>query len=396
MNILAKIFKQTFWQIIGKVVTSVSTFIILAVIARNYKEAGTGTFTLALTYLTMFFLINDFGFNAHVLRKAKIEWRKLLGTKLVWSLVLVILAVVLLPFLPFATPSFSTSVLFGSLAILGSGIFITCNLIFQQKLRYDLSVAASSIGTLAYLFLVLLLSQNKMPLQYLVGSFAAGWIFIATLSLLLVKRFIRGFLPIFNFNFIKSLVKESWPIAATLVLNVVYFRADSFMIAYFRNQSEVGIYNVAYQVFQSVLVLPTFIMNAYYPLMLKSLSQVRWVGLGFLGFSSIGTIVTYVFAPLLIKLLTGGGFNGSSQSLQILSLGFPAYFLSALFMWILVTKGKYKSMLLLYAFGSLLNLILNFIYIPQFSFIAASWITIISEYVILLLQTIYLRGILLR
>ena len=166
----------------------------------------------------------------------------------------------------------------------------------------------------------------------------------------------------------------------------MYFRADAFLISYFRTPFDVGVYNVAYSVFQSALVLPTFIMNSYYPLMLKSFGNIKYVGLSLLGLSFFGTFFTLVFAPLVIEVLTGGGFAGSVQSLQILSLGFPAYFLSSLFMWIFIAKGKYKEMFLLYTSGLFLNLILNFLYIPKYSFLAASWVTVISEYFILLIQ----------
>lgn len=393
MSILRKIISQTSWQILGKTVTSLSTFLILGIVARNYKEAGTGTFTLALTYLSMFFLIGDFGFNAHILRQKNIEWQKLLGIRIIWSGVLIALAIGLLPFLPFNL-DLKQTILFGSLAILGSGIFITCNLIFQQRLRYDLSVLSSSIGTFIYLILILVFTQNKVYLPALALAFTTGWIFIAGTSLLFAYFSVKKLLPIFDFKFAKNLLKDCWPIAATLVLNVVYFRIDSFLIAFFRNQTEVGIYNLAYLIFQSALVLPTFIMNAYYPMMLKSFIFIKWIGLGLLGLSSVGTMITYAFAPLIIKLLSGGGFIGSSESLQILSLGFPAYFLSSLLMWILITKGEYKKMLAIYTSGLFLNLFLNFFYIPQYSFFAASWVTVISEYFILLMQAVILRGIL--
>jgi len=117
---------------------------------------------------------------------------------------------------------------------------------------------------------------------------------------------------------------------------------DSFMIAYFKSLSDAGIYNVAYSVFQTALVLPTFIMNAYYPMMLKTFHGLKRVLLGLLGLSLLGTVLTLIFSPLFIKILTGGGFSGSSESLQVLSLGFPAYFVSSLLMWILIAKGKYK------------------------------------------------------
>jgi len=147
---------------------------------------------------------------------------------------------------------------------------------------------------------------------------------------------------------------------------------------------------VAYSVFQSALVLPTFIMNSYYPMMLKTFHGIKVVLLGLFGLAVLGTAATLILAPLIIKILTGGGFNGSTQSLQILSLGFPAYFISSLFMWILIARGRYKSMFLLYTSGLFLNLILNLLYIPKFSFIAASWTTVISEYFILGMQVVVL------
>lgn len=388
MEILTKIFKQTFWQILGKVITSLSTFIILGMVARNYGENGTGIFTLALTYLAIFYLLSDFGFNAHALKKFQIEqFSKLLGTRLVWSGILVVIAVGLLPFWPFAGVEFNQAVLFGSLAIVGSGIFVTCNLIFQSKLRYDLSVLASSIGILTSLGLFLYFAYLRLPVPYLLLAHLVGWLVIALSAL----WFVKISLPIFDKQYAYNLFKQSWPVSLTLILNVVYFRADSFMIAYFKGVSDVGIYNVAYLVFQSVLVLPAFIMNSYYPLMLRSFKEIRVVGFCLLVLSFMGVILTLILAPFIIQILTGGGFEGSARSLQILSLGFPAYFLSAILMWVMVTKGQYKTMLGIYAAGLLFNLFLNFIYIPQFSFLAASWITVVSEYLILGLLAVSLK-----
>lgn len=398
MNRIVKIIlRQTVWQLVGKGVTSFSTFIILGLVARNYGKDGTGIFTLALTYLSIFYLVSDFGFNAHVLSRVKglgfriqKEWNSLLGTRIIWSGILVILAVGLLPFWPFSTPQFAQAVVLGSLAIIASAIFTTCNLIFQSKLRYDLSVLASSLGTLFSLAIFVLLVFYKFPPSVLLGAHFIGWVVIALAALLIMRKFLHHIAPLFNFEYALTLFRKSWPIAATLTLNVLYFRADSFMIAYFRSVADVGIYNIAYSIFQAALVLPTFVMNSYYPIMLKSLGGVKLVAVSFLGLSLICTILMIIISPFAITTLTGGGFSGSVLSLQILSLGFPAYFLSSLLMWILISKGNYKRMLLLYTSGMILNLILNFIYIPQYSYIAASWITVISEYVILAMQVMVL------
>lgn len=382
-EILVKIFKQTFWQMIGKLVSSASTLIILGMVARVYQESGTGVFTLSLTYLAVFNLLSDFGFNAHIMRGAKVKWQKLLGTRIIWSIFLLILAVGLLPFWPFAQAEFIQAVIFGILAIVGFAIFTSCNLIFQKQHRYDLSVVASSTGTLVGLTVFILLSFFDLPVAFMLFPYLVSWIVISMTALFLLRRLIKNILPIFDLQYTISLFKDSWPIAVTLALNVVYFRADSFIISFYQGNHQAGIYNVAYAVFQAVLVLPTFMMNAYYPLMLKSYSKMKLVAVWLVTAAIFGTVLIFSLAPRLINILTGAGFEGSSDSLQILSLSFPAFYLSSLLMLRLITKGRYKLMLAIYTVGLIFNLILNFAYIPQFSYLAASWITVFSEYLIL-------------
>ena len=401
VEVLEKIFKQTFWQVLGKVVTVFSSVLILGIISRNYKEAGTGIITLAITYLSIFYLLVDFGFNAHELKRfnssdinPQSELRKLFGVRFVWSILLTVAAVSLLPFWSFSKMQFEQSVLFGSLAIISTGFFATCNLFFQYKVKYELSVVSSVFGVLVNLLLVWIFALYNLPVPFLLLAYLAGSAATTIIALFFLGSYKVRITPLFDFKYLKSLTKQSWPIAATLALNVVYFRADSFMIASFRGLSDAGIYNVAYSIFQSTLVLPSFIMNAYYPLMLKSFKHTKSVALGLFFLSVLGTVLTLILAPFVIGLITGKGFEGSSLSLQILSLGFPAYFMSSLLMWVLVTKNMYKKMLFIYAVGLLFNLTTNFVYIPKFSYLAASSTTVISEYLILLLQLFFLKGLL--
>lgn len=398
MQKLLKITQQTLWQLAGKVVSAGATFIVLGLVARNFGEAGTGAYTLAVTYLAIFFLLADFGFNAHVLRETKFEWQKLLGTRIIWSFVLVVLAVGLLPLWPFTTSLFAQAVMFGSLAIVASGVFVTCNLIFQKNLRYDLSILAVAVGTVFWLLIVFWFIRQNLPVSYLLLTHFLSWLVIAFVALIFVKKLIKNIALKFDFGYIKRLFQQSWPIAGTLALNVVYFRADAFILAYFKGPADVGVYNLAYSVFQSILVLPTFIMNSFYPMMLETLKnridrfsyQIKIAALGLLVLSLILSFMVYSLSFMVINLITGSGFAGSVQSLQILSLGFPAYFLSALLMWVMVAKNMYKKLLIIYGLGLAVNIAANLIFIPQHGYIAASWVTGASEYFILSLQAVIL------
>lgn len=405
MDILRRVLKQTGWQLVGKAATSISTLAVLGLVSRNYGESGVGVFTLALTYLSFFYLATDLGLNGYVLHRFQettdVEWRKLLGFRLVWVVFLIPLAFIASLFLPVESPVFSPSILLGSGALIGSALFVTSNALFQNLLRYDLSIAASSLGAFITLIAVFLVVFLRMDVPFLMVAHASGWITCGVLSVTLARKICKRISPIFDLKYAREILLSAWPVSVTLLINTIYFRADTFIVSAFWPLSDVGNYNVAYQLFQTVLVFPAFVMNSYYPVMLKLmradkikfLKQTGMVaGLMFVA-GAVCSIFVYPLSPFLVALLTGGGFKGSEESLRILSLGFPAYFASSVLMWVYMSMRRFKMILVVYLVGFAVNLILNFSFIPEYSYKAASYITGISEYLILVLQLIILYGV---
>lgn len=399
METIIKVSQQAIWQILGKAAVSFSTFLILALVTRQFGQEGTGVFTLSLTYLAFFYMPSDLGLNAYLLpnlMKGEIFWQKLLGLRILVSLFLAVAALFLVPFLPFDENNFKASVFFGVPAIVGFSIFTTSVALLQARAKYIYATISLLIGSLITLLFVYLVIINSGRVFYLTGAYAAGWLISAAVSVLAVKSLIKKVKPLIDVNFIKSTLLGAWPIALALILNTIYFRVDSFLLTYLRSFSEVGVYNVAYQLFQLILVLPTFIMNGYYPVLLRLLSDnevIFWrqLRLGFLimiGMGLIGAIFTFLLSPIVLPFITGEGFLGSVDSLQILAVSLPAFFGSAVLMWALIALKKYKSVLLIYSAGLILNFSLNYLLLPAYSYYAAAWITGISEYMILLLQII--------
>lgn len=404
MQIVSLILKQTSWQLLGKLFTSISTILIISLISRNpnFKESGVGIFTLALTYLSFFYLAVDLGINAHIIKRfnnqnLELEWRKLLGLRFILASILIIICFFGASFWPKATSEFVQSIAIGALAIYAYAAFLTSNAIFQNKLRYDLASYATLFGAAVTFALIYFLNSfNNLP--YLMIGHLVGWVVCALLSIFFVKKFINHILPIFDLKFLKQLIKEIWPFSLTLILNTLYFRVDTFILSFSKTLVDVGIYNLAFQVFQSALVIPTFIMNGFYPILISTLLEdkkkfikIFWQFLaGLFALSLVGTLLTLLLSPYIIGILVGNGFLGATTSLQILSLSFPAFFVSSLLLWVLVTLKCYKTILLIYSVGLLINLSLNLILIPKYSFIGAALVTGISEYLILILQAIIL------
>lgn len=409
MNILFKVSEQTFWQILGKIITSVTGLFILGVISRGFGEAATGVFTLTLAYLSFFFLAVDFGINPHIVSDLMQEnfsqkWQMLLGLRVLLGLFLTAVAALLILFWPVDTTFFRQSVLFGILAIVGFGIFTTTSALFQAKLRFDLYVIGILAGSLVTVTTIYFLSQAKVEASFLMVGYVAGWLVNPLVALFFVRRFTPVW-PIIDLSYSKKIILEVWPIATALIINVLYFRVDAFMLSAMKSFTEVGVYNLSYQIFQASLVLPTFIMNSFYPLMLKDFKEdisrfsrrlVR-AALLLLALSLLGVIFTFILSPFLITTISGGsGFAGSVEVLNLLSLGFPAFFLSSLLMWVLIVYKKYKTLTMIYALGLALNVILNLVFIMRYSFLGAAGVTVVSEYFILLLQVILLYPLLFK
>jgi O-antigen/teichoic acid export membrane protein len=121
----------------------------------------------------------------------------------------------------------------------------------------------------------------------------------------------------------------------------VYFRADSIVITLTRPTTEVGVYGLAYKVFEVALVFPTFFMNAVYPLMLRRNKLKKIVTNSFvllLATSLVFIVVVWVLSPFLTFIKSD--FAASIGALRVLSLGLP-FFVTSVAMWALIAlKNK--------------------------------------------------------
>jgi O-antigen/teichoic acid export membrane protein len=219
-----KVLGQTSWQILGKIVTSVLTLLTLSLITRTYGASGTGLYTLLITYLSFFYLMVDGGFNGHFLahfseQSPKQLFGHLLGLRLVLAVVLALIAIALLPLMPFADANFSLMVMLGAVTILGFAVFVSCNAFFQYHLLYQYSVFATILSAFTSIGLVVWIINSHLPLPYLVIPQVIGWLVCALASLFFVRLILRSLTFAFDLHFLQKAFWDVWPITLTLVAN---------------------------------------------------------------------------------------------------------------------------------------------------------------------------------
>ncbi|OGD84253.1 hypothetical protein A2165_01230 [Candidatus Curtissbacteria bacterium RBG_13_40_7] len=405
-----KVIYNTGAQIIGKGITAGTTLLITILIGRALGEAGYGDFTKIFVFVGYFYTLGDFGINAVYIKLADdknnfILLRSLVGLRLFITLSLAIAAILisfLIPYNPQTGIGFSPMVKLGiivaSLTIITQGLFTTANAFFQRILRYDLSTIAAICGSLVILLGTILTFIAKGGLLGYTISYVFGGLTFVFISLYLIfiktKKLI---LPKFSLAQSKIFISKSWPIGLALILNLIYFRIDVFILANTRSSAEVGLYGLAYQFFESSLAIPIFFANALYPLLavlyrsdLNQFKKQIAVWLKLLTLFSILLVFGLIMVSFFIPFIYQGRFTGSVPALQILALGTPFFFISALLWYLLIIFDKQKYLLIVYAGGAVFNVIANLIFIPRFGYLAASFITVVSEGLILLFLIIAL------
>jgi len=96
-------------------------------------------------------------------------------------------------------------------------------------------------------------------------------------------------------------------------------------------------------------------------------------------------------SPIIINLLGGSEFSQSIGVLKILSVGLVVFYLTSPISWLIVTLGYQNKLPKIYFVSAVFNLVCNLIFIPKYSFYAASWITVFSELIVLLLLIVTAR-----
>lgn len=395
-------------QVLGRFISSLSTFLITIFLARNYGATGYGDFTKMSVYISVFYLLIDFGMNAAVLKKIhdKKEQKEALFSSLIilrslFAALLIFISLSLLSFLPFnpwKNEGFSPLVRFGIIllapTIFTQGLVTSFNAIFQDALRYEQATLSILVGSAVTLLSVYLLGQSSAPLPLTAFSFVLGGIASVVVAYFLCRKILSLHLNFTALNrpLLKGILLSSLPLGITLLFNTIHFRADIFVLTVTRPTIEVGIYGLATKFFEFALAIPTFFMNAVYPLLLTSLHNndkkqwsrmIRESALFLLSFSLLIVVGGYLSAPFLVYIKEE--FIASVLPFRILIFALPLFFLSSLFMWILIAQGKTWRLVWIYGIAMLVNVGLNALFTPQFGYTAAAAITGVSEGVVLFL-----------
>lgn len=392
---------NTFFQIFGRLIGSGTSLLITLIIASFMGYSSIGSFVKITEFVMMFNLLIDFGINPVFQRIYKDDLGKKMGNLILLRILIAFLLIPLIfivtAFLPAQTSSgggFSSleknGIFIFSLTLIQFAINSSLLGFIQYKLASKLAIIPTIISSIVTLSIVYYASTNQ-NLSFILFSFiVSSSLYAVVLYSIIRKVFNLKLVLAKSFYFSKVLLMEAWPLGLVLLINYLYARLDIFLLSLLKPSVEVGVYGISYRFFDVVIAVPTFLAASTYPLLIKVMdkpatyySNIRKY-LFFYGFVSFaGTIIVLLSSPL-IQILRKE-FLLSVMPLQILSLSLPFFFLTSILQWHFVIRKKILMLLPIYLFVLILNLILNLIFIPKFSYFASAVITGLCEGVVFLI-----------
>jgi len=402
LNLTQKIAYNAFFSAGARVIETVLAFVIMMLIVGYLGEGGFGDYIIVITFVYIFSVFADLGLYSIVVREISREGadeKKIVSNAFTLRLTAGIFIFSFAYFTSLFFP-YSDSVQFG-IAVAAFGFWMLSNTqvlmgLFQKHLAMDKIAIAEIAGRVVQLFLVWLFVIYDFGFLYIVLAI----FFSALVNFIFVTRFASKYVKIkleFDFQFWKKLLIQSYPLAISAILVLIYFKLDTIFLSVMKTSEAVGIYGLSYKILENLIFFPAMIVGLTMPIMSKYIftnrDKFRSVVQRTLNFLIIafvpiafGVVMT---SDKIIKLFSDDGFRDSPMVLNILIIALGFIFLGALFSNVLIAANRQKRLAQIYFVGMIFNVITNIIFIPKYSYLGAAATTVATE----LLVTVLMIGV---
>jgi len=404
LNLTQKIAYNAFFSAGARVVQTALAFVIIILIVRYLGEKGFGDYIIVVTFIYIFSVFADLGLYSIVVREISREdadEKKIINNAFTLRLTAGLFIFCLAYFASLLFP-YSDNVRFG-IAVAALGFWTLSNIqvlmgLFQKRLAMDKVAIAEIAGRVAQLFFVWYFIANDFGFLHIIFAIFLGALVNFFLVLYFASKYVKIKLE-FDFRFWKKLLLQSYPLAISAILVLIYFKLDTIFLSVMKTSEAVGIYGLSYKILENLIFFPAMIVGLTMPIMskyiftnqdkFKSVVQ-RTLNFLIIAFIPIafGVIMT---SDKIIKLFSDEGFRDSPLVLNILIIALGFIFLGALFSNVIIAANRQKRLAQIYFVGMIFNVVTNIIFIPKYSYFGAAATTVATELLItaLMIGVIY-------
>ena len=384
--------KNSFWLFASESTARLLKLALIIYAARVLGASGWGVFSYAISVGGLLMIFSDMGINNLLIREMsqkKAGFQNLISTMLLLKVSILSVSALLVIFIsPMISNIPEAATLFPIIAVIFffdvmREIGLTVNRALE-KMERDMVVKTITNALILGLGIMLLkieVSPKSVALAYAIGS-AAGF---ATI-LFMIRKYMKEFLGAWDVKLVGPIIKTAWPFVFIIFLGAIMGNTDIYMLGVWKDSAEIGLYASVQRMQNFIVLIPSTIAVAIFPLMSrlivsdktqsrmvleKTLALIMLIGLPI----ALGGMI---LADQIVPSVFGHGYLGAIPVMQVFMLMMLASFPLLLLSNAILTHNKQKELVPAYMLGILVNVLLNFLLIPQFGAVGSAVATLAS------------------
>lgn len=400
LNDIKNTLKQSAVYGLSRISSKLVGFVLLPLLTLNFTLSEYGVYILTESLWQVLWAVFLFGLESGVVRwyldiKDIAVKKRFLFTVTLFLIVINFLFIILiylfspqLSQLIYENISYSKFVIYSSLiAFVETFSFIIFLLLrIEGKAKtYTILAIVSTIISLVLQIYFLLYSSIKLE-----GIFISKIIAPLIIIILLIPYFLKHLKFGFEKDYLKELLKYSFPIMAASFVMTLLNQIDKYILGNLTSLTNVGIYGLAYNISGLInfLIVSPFSL-AFTVLSWKKLKDdnagrfyTKAITYLFLSVIYVSVIIS-LFTPHLIKIFTlNTDYWTASSYVPWITLSIPFYGIHIIGIFSFFVTKKTKYLLYSYLLALLTNITLNFVFIPYFDIYGAAFVNLFS-YIVL-------------
>ena len=389
------------WLFVSQIITSILGFIWTVLMARYLGVSNYGIFGFAVSLTGMLCILFDFGIGIHSVRHIATDYDsapKYLGNAIplkgIFSIFGFIIILIVLILMNKDELTIIITLLFTLEQIIKKFVELM-NATFQafEEGKYQ-GISNIILNTLTFIFILIAIYTDTG-----LYGIAIGYIIANMLALIYCYYILKKYITKPNYEldtqFCKNVTLAALPFAASVILSSIYYSIDVVMLTNMVGNYATGIYNATYKLI-SVLTLFYGIYGAViFPVMSKLFKNDKKLllilyekSIKYLMLLIIPLAIgTMFYSKDIINLIYGNQYDAASSVLSILIWTVCLLFISGAGNTLLNASYKEVTVTKIYAIVAVFNVVLNLILIPYLSYDGAAITTVLSDLLIVIIQS---------
>lgn len=405
MSKIQTIFKNMSWLLISQIIASVCGFLWTILMARYLGVSNYGILGFAVSVSGILGIIDDLGISAHIVRHVATDndsAPKYLGNIIPFKVILGVINLIVTPIILvllkldsytiFITLLFTIEIIFKSYTNSLFGVFQAF-----EKGKYQ-GIGNILMNTSTFLFILISIYADVGLVGISISYILANLLSFIYTYYVLNRHIVKPKYEL-DWEFCKKITLLSLPFAVTGILYTIYYSIDLVMLTKLVGSYANGIYNATYKLISVLTLFYSVYTAVIFPVMSKFFKNDKKLliisyekSIKYLMLAIIPIATGTVFYSLdIIQLIYGHQYDQAASVLSILIWTVCLLFISGASNTLLNASHKETTVTKIYAIAAVFNVVLNLIMIPYFSYNGAAITTVLSEVLIVVLQTYVIR-----